>query len=131
MTLVIDASVAVAACFRHNGVRELGDERLAAPSLMWFEAHSVLHEMVWRGELSRDAGELMRSRLETLAVERRDADSLSGEAWRLADELGWAKTYDASYLALARTLRARLVTLDGRLRRGADRLGFVVGPTEL
>lgn len=30
------------------------------------------------------------------------------------------------YVALARFLGRRLVTLDARLRRGADRLGFVV-----
>jgi predicted nucleic acid-binding protein len=56
---------------------------------------------------------------------------LAEEAWRIADELGWAKTYDAEYVALASLLDCRLVTVDGRLRRGADRLGFVVGPTEL
>ena len=48
-----------------------------------------------------------------------------------ADEMGWARTYDAEYVALARLLDCRLVTLDSRLRRGADRLGLVVSPTEL
>jgi predicted nucleic acid-binding protein len=52
-------------------------------------------------------------------------------AWQVADELAWAKTYDAEYVGLARLLRCRLVTLDARLRRGADRLGFVVAPHEL
>lgn len=51
--------------------------------------------------------------------------------WAIADELGWGRTYDAEYVALARILHCRLVTLDARLRRGADRLGFVVTPTEL
>jgi len=37
---------------------------------------------------------------------------------------------DAEYCALASVLDCRLVTLDGRLRRGADRLGFVVTPSE-
>lgn len=37
---------------------------------------------------------------------------------------------DAS-VALAQLLRCRLVTLDRRLRRAADRLGLVVGPDEL
>jgi predicted nucleic acid-binding protein len=49
----------------------------------------------------------------------------------VAEELGWAKTYDAEYVALARLLQCRLVTLDARLRRGADRLGFVIAPSEL
>jgi predicted nucleic acid-binding protein len=48
-----------------------------------------------------------------------------------ADELGWAKTYDATYLALAHILGCRLLTVDGRLYRGAKRLGFVITPDEL
>lgn len=49
----------------------------------------------------------------------------------MADVLGWAKTYDAEYVALAALLKCRLVTLDARLRRGANWLGLVVGPAEL
>jgi predicted nucleic acid-binding protein len=49
----------------------------------------------------------------------------------IAVELGWGRTYDAEYVALAKILRCRLVTLDMRLRRGADRLGFVITPDEL
>jgi predicted nucleic acid-binding protein len=49
----------------------------------------------------------------------------------VAEEFGWAKTYDANYVALARMLRCRLVTLDARRRRGTARLGYVIGPTEL
>src|ERR1700730_6438774 len=64
-------------------------------------------------------------------VRKRDHVRLLAEAWRLADELGWAKTYDAEYCALAAILDCRLLTLDGRLRRGADGLGFVVTPDEL
>jgi predicted nucleic acid-binding protein len=52
-------------------------------------------------------------------------------AWQLAAELGRAKTYDAEYLAAARILGTRVVTLDMRLRRGAAHLGLVVTPTEL
>jgi hypothetical protein len=50
---------------------------------------------------------------------------------RVADELGWAKTYDANYIAPARLLDARVVTLDARLRRGAGRTGLVIGPDEV
>ena len=45
--------------------------------------------------------------------------------------MGWARTYDAEYLALASLLRCRLVTTDLRRRRGTDRLGSVVTPKEL
>src|SRR5680860_1468276 len=66
------------------------------------------------------------------ARERPDASTfyrkLGEVAWRLSEELGWAKTYDAEYLALALHLDCRFVTLDGRLSRGADRLGFVIEP---
>jgi len=64
-------------------------------------------------------------------IERVAPSRLQEEAWAVADEFGWAKTYDANYVALARLLDCRLVTLDARLRRGTARLGFVVGPTEL
>jgi predicted nucleic acid-binding protein len=53
------------------------------------------------------------------------------EAWRVADEFGWGKTYDAQCVALASILGCQLVTLDGRLRRGTERLGFFVEPAEI
>ncbi|MHB1999227.1 MAG: hypothetical protein ACYCSI_03455 [Solirubrobacteraceae bacterium] len=37
----------------------------------------------------------------------------------------------ANYIALARMLACRLITIDARMRRTTARLGFVVGPTEL
>ena len=129
--LVVDASVAFSASRVEGGFGLLADNNLVAPSLMWSEARSALHEVAWRGDLSRKDALAAFRRLETAPVEVSAPDELGEEAWRLADELGWAKTYDAEYLALARLLDCRLVTLDARLRRGADRLGFVVSPTEL
>lgn len=54
-----------------------------------------------------------------------------GTTWSLADEMGWAKTYAAEYVALARLLGCRLVTLDRKLRTATVRYGFVVSPSEL
>lgn len=73
----------------------------------------------------------MLARLDTAPLAPRDHERLGEVAWQVADELGWAKTYDAEFVALARLLGCRLVTLDARLRRGADRLGLVVTPSEL
>jgi len=64
-------------------------------------------------------------------VRRRDPKALRRTAWTIAEELGWAKTWDAEYLALVRSTGTRVVTLDARLRRGAARLGPVLGVHEL
>ncbi|MGH9065088.1 MAG: type II toxin-antitoxin system VapC family toxin [Acidimicrobiales bacterium] len=129
--LVVDATVALSASGVEAGFDELGDDALFAPPLMWSEARSVLHELAWRGVVSPADADRTRARLEDCPVARRSPRRLGEEAWRLADELGWAKTYDAEYVTLARLLGCRLVTLDARLRRGTARLGLVVGPHEL
>jgi predicted nucleic acid-binding protein len=129
--LVVDASYAVRECSAGTEFRLLEDDDLVAPPLMWSETRSVLHEAVWRGEARREDAERALRRLEEAPVKKRDPRRLGAVAWRLADELGWAKTYDAEYLALANELGCRVVTVDSRLRRGADRLGLVVLPTEL
>ena len=131
MNLVIDASVAVAASATPLGFARLRSFNLVAPPLLWVEAVSALHAAMWRGELRRDQAEPALERFLAAPIRRTDPKALPREAWSVADELGWAKTYDANYVALARGLRCRLVTLDARLRRGTARLGFVVGPTEL
>jgi predicted nucleic acid-binding protein len=115
---------------RRSGSRFRGVE-LAAPSLMWVEATSALHAMRWPRELTAEQAEAMRDRILGAPVRAVTRNEIALEAWRVADEFGWAKTYDAQYVALASILRCRLVTLDGRLRRGAERLGFVVGPAEI
>jgi len=70
-----------------------------------------------------------RERLAAAPIRFTDPRGLAREAWRVADEFGWKKTYDAEYVALARLLDCRLLTLDGRLRRGTKRLGFVIAPS--
>lgn len=129
--LVVDASAVVPACRVEGGLSVLGDSALVAPHRMWSEARSALHEAAWRRDLPADEALAAHERLERSQIEARAPHALGREAWRLADELGWAKTYDAEYLALARLLDCRLVTLDARLWRGTRHLGFVVGPTEL
>jgi predicted nucleic acid-binding protein len=64
-------------------------------------------------------------------VRRRSPRQLHDLAFALAGELGWAKTYDAEFLALARLERARVLTTDARLRRGAERTGLVIDPSQL
>lgn len=58
-------------------------------------------------------------------------DGLLAEAWRIADTAGWAKTYDAEYVAAARLTDLTLVTPDNRLRKGAARFVDVRTPAQL
>lgn len=131
MKLVVDASVVVAASANPVAFARFRGIELVAPPLLWVEVVSALHAAMWRGELRRDQAEPMLRRALDAPIQRVEPEHLPSAAWAVADELGWAKTYDANYVALARSLGCRLVTLDARLRRGTARLGFVIGPTEL
>jgi predicted nucleic acid-binding protein len=131
LRLVVDASYAVRECGAGTGFSLLAEHELVAPPLMWSETRSVLHEAMWREAVSRATAERALRHLDEAPVAVRRHRRLSDAAWRLADELGWAKTYDAEYLALAELLDGKVLTVDSRLRRGADRLGLVLLPTEL
>lgn len=129
--LALDASMALAACLSESGFALFADQPLVAPPLLWSEARSVLHERVWRGDLTRAAALAALERLGRAPLTPRSPARLNERTWEIADRLGWAKTCDAEYLALASLLECRLVTVDERMRRGAARLGFVIGPTEI
>ncbi len=131
LTLVVDAGIAVVAALAEGGFSNLAAEDPVAPALMWSEGRSALHELLWRREISLDDALVARAQLEACPISLRTDPRLGEEAWRLADQLGWAKTYDAEYVALAQLLGCRLVTLDARLHRSATALGFVISPTEL
>lgn len=129
--LVIDASALVQACLAAEGISLFQSEDLVAPPLLWSEAVSAIHELRWRREISDDLTSRALAALLAAPVKRRAPLQLYREAWHIADDLGWARTYDAEYVALARIIGCRLLTLDDRLRRGAGRLVDVIGPHDL
>ncbi|MGH2546954.1 MAG: type II toxin-antitoxin system VapC family toxin [Actinomycetota bacterium] len=125
--LVLDANVVLGAAAMKDGFSLFGEEELVASPLLWPEARSALHVSLWRGLISREVSDRSRSILESGRVWERGHRRLGREAWRIADELGWAKTYAAEYLALACLVDGRLVTFDRRLQRAAERLGLATG----
>jgi predicted nucleic acid-binding protein len=135
--LVVDASLVVEFALdtlgEQAGLSFGGEQEFVAPCLLWSEVPSAINEMAFRGEISRALATpaIERFLAGKLHVSERRHPELTITAVSIASELGWAKTYDAEYLALARLLDTRVVTLDLRLRRGAERLGLVVTPDEL
>jgi len=129
--LVIDASVALSAALTRDGFTRIARHDLVAPPLMWSEAVSTLREHAWRGDISAEQAAFSLAALMAAPIRKRAPRGLHAEAWHVAAQLGWAKTYDAEYVALARLLGCRLLTRDDRLRRGTARVVESIGPLEL
>ena len=124
--LVLDANVLLAASSSRRGFELLEDEDLVGPPLLWSEARSALHVSLWRGLISRELAEQTLSFIESGKVKERKHRRLGAESWAIADQLAWAKTYDAEYLALARLLDSTLITFDRRLHKAASKLAIAV-----
>lgn len=124
MTAVVDATIAVTASTEPDGYIVLEGETLIAPPLLWPEVRSVLHRATALGHMTRAVAERSRLRFEQAPIQEENPAELPSTVWEIADALGWAKTYDAEYLALARLLGAPVLTLDSRMRTAAQRLGI-------
>ena len=92
---------------------------LLAPTLVRSQTLSAMHEAVQRGELSADAALERLARVSKMPMRLLGDAVLRRLAWKLADQLGWAETYDAEYLALTQLQADAFVTLDKELARRA------------
>jgi predicted nucleic acid-binding protein len=130
MRLVIDASAALAAFTSPGGASALESHELVGPDLLWSEFTAELHAALRRGELS---GPTAAGALDALdaCTARTDVRDVHRRAWQLAEQLGWGRTYDAEYVALAVALDLPLLTLDARLARGVAHLIRVISPADL
>src|SRR5262245_30869840 len=81
-----------------------GAQDLVAPGLLWSEASSVIHEVSWRREISDQLASSASESLLTDPIARRKPRRLRREVWRIANDFGWAKTYDAEYVTRAHIL---------------------------
>jgi predicted nucleic acid-binding protein len=112
---VVDASAVL-----HLATEELeipAEHELLAPTLIRSQTLSVLHEAVQRGELPADVARERLARIGRMPIRLLGDAVLRRRAWEVADDLGWASTYDAEYIALTQLQADAFITLDADLAR--------------
>jgi predicted nucleic acid-binding protein len=90
---------------------------LLAPTLLRSQTLSALHEAVHAGKLKPDVARGRLQRIGKLPIRLLGDAVLRRRAWEIADELGWADTYAAEYIALTQLQGDAFVTLDAKLAR--------------
>ncbi len=128
--MVIDASAVTAVCLTAGGFDLVPDD-LQAPILLRSETLAAIQGMQWRKEISSDLAEIAVARLLEAPIRLVRRSEVLSEARRLALSLGWAKTYDAEYVALARLSHEPLLTIDARLARRVGDLVEIRTPADL
>jgi predicted nucleic acid-binding protein len=103
-----------------EGIDIGAEHELLAPTLLRSQTLSALHEAVHAGELTEDVAVERLARIQALPIRLLGDAVLRRNAWRLADQLGWASTYDAEYVALTKLQADALVTLDAQLARQVE-----------
>ena len=97
-----------------------GKHELLAPTLLRSQTLSALHEAVQRGELPADIARERLARIGQMSIRLLGDAVLRRRAWEVADQLGWASTYDAEYVALTLLQADAFITLDAQLARSVE-----------
>jgi predicted nucleic acid-binding protein len=100
-----------------EGIEVPADNQLLAPTLLRSQTLSTLHQAVHRGEIPADVALDRLARIRAMPIRLLGDAVLRRRAWDLAEQLGWAGTYDAEYVALTQLQADAFVTLDAELAR--------------
>ena len=112
---VVDAGSVLRLASEEVAVRSR--HKLLAPTLLRSQTLSALHEAVQRGEIPADVARDRLARIRRTRMRLLGDAVLQRRAWELADQLGWALTYDAEYVAPTQLQADTFVTLDAKLAR--------------
>ena len=115
---VVDAGAVIK--LASEGIEVSDEHELLAPTLLRSQTLSALHEAVRRGELPADVAREQLTRIGRMPIRLLGDAVLRRRAWEVADQLGWAETYDAEYVALTQLQGDALVTLDAELARSVE-----------
>jgi predicted nucleic acid-binding protein len=100
-----------------EGIDVPGKHKLLAPTLLRSQTLSALHEAVQRGEISAGVARDYLARIGRMPIRLLGDGVLRRRAWDLADQLGWASTFNAEYVALTQLQADAFITLDADLAR--------------
>jgi predicted nucleic acid-binding protein len=114
-----------------TGIDVSATHQLLAPTLLRSQTLSALHEAVQRGEVPAGVARERLARIGRLPIRLLGDAVLRRRAWELADQLGWASTYDAEYVALAQLQADALITLDMDLARRVRGIVVIASIDEL
>jgi predicted nucleic acid-binding protein len=103
-----------------EGLEVPAEHELLAPTLLRSQTLSTLHEAVHKGEIPADVARDRLKRVNALPIRLLGDAVLRRRAWDLAEQLGWAETYDAEYVALTQLQGDALVTTDAELARRVE-----------
>jgi len=103
-----------------SGIEVSAGHKLLAPTLLRSQVLSTLHEAVQRGDVPADVARERLARIGRMPIRLLGDGVLRRRAWEIADQLGWASTYNAEYVALTLLQGDALVTLDAELARSVQ-----------
>ena len=106
--------------WRGSASRSGEEHELLSPTLLRSQTLSALHEAVHRGEIASDVALDLLSRIWAMPIRLLGDAVLRRKAWNLAEQLGWAETYQAEYVALTQLQADAFVTLDADLARRVE-----------
>ena len=115
---VVDCGVVLHLAAEEIDVR--AEHELLAPTLLRSQTLSAMHEAVHAGEVPSDVALERLNRIWAMPIRLLGDAVLRRRAFNLAEQLGWAGTYDAEYLALTQLQADAFVTLDAELARRAE-----------
>lgn len=114
-----------------EGIEVNPAHELLAPTLFRSQALSLAHEAVARGEIPASVALRQLEQLWKMKIRLLGDAVLRRSAWKIADRLGTASTYDAEYIALTQLQGDAFVTLDPDLARRVEGIVTVATVNDL
>ena len=104
----------------NEGIEVRAEHELLAPTLLRSQTLSAVHEAVHGGEIAPDVAFDRLTRIWAMPIRLLGDAVLRRRAWNLAEQLGWAETYDAEYVALTQLQADAFITLHAELARRVE-----------